>query len=101
MEAKSTILTKQQVRQALINAKCPEELITKIGEDILIWWKAGWIQEILLAQAEISFKAGIKEAISGIVKFMDWRSGTFAIKVCDYCEASLRGSKLIHRIPRY
>ena len=48
MEAK--ILTKAEMKKALEDANCPPDLIDKIGQDLSLWWKAGWIQEILLAQ---------------------------------------------------
>ena len=50
METKIKVLTKAEVKKALENAKCPAGLIERIGQDISLWWKTGWIQEILLAQ---------------------------------------------------
>jgi len=57
-------LTKKQMKQALIDAGCPEDLIVKIGQDIQLWWKTGWIQEILIAQKQ----AGIREVVEDVVK---------------------------------
>ena len=48
------ILTKLEMRAALEKAGCPEPLIDMLGEDLEIWWKAGWFQEILQAQAALS-----------------------------------------------
>ncbi len=66
MEAKDTVVTKKQMKEALQKANCPEVLIEKIGEDLLLWWKTGWLQEIFLTQAEISFKAGVREVVKWI-----------------------------------
>jgi len=44
------LLTKKELREALIKANCPPSLIDKIGQDISLWWKTGWFQEFLYAQ---------------------------------------------------
>lgn len=59
MEAKIKVLTKAEVKKALEDAGCPSGLIEKIGQDLSLWWKTGWIQEILLAQRI----AGMREAV--------------------------------------
>lgn len=69
MEAKDTVMNKAEMREALIKAGCPEELIYGMGKDIQLWWKAGWIQEILLAQKKIGAKLKDKEIETEMLLF--------------------------------
>lgn len=57
-------MTKAQMKESLEKANCPSELIERIGQDLSLWWKAGWIQEILLAQK----KAGMEEVAEWVSK---------------------------------
>ena len=57
MKAIDKILTKAEIMEALIKADCPEEIIDMMGNALLLFWKAGWLQELLLAQKQ----AGMKE----------------------------------------
>ena len=59
-----TVLTKAQVKEALIKASCPPDLIDSIEQDISLWWKTGWLQEILLAQKQ----AGMREMMAWVEK---------------------------------
>lgn len=52
MEAKDTVMTKPQIKKALWDSGCP----TPVGA-------LPWIPEVLLTQAEISFKVGIREVV--------------------------------------
>ena len=62
---KDILITEGQMREALVKADCPEELIERIGEALSLWWKLGWIQEILLHQADIAYKAGRQSVLDG------------------------------------
>jgi len=64
METKIQLLTKAEMKKALKDANCPPDLIDRIGQDLSLWWKAGWIQEILLAQKQ-----------AGIRKVVEWLYG--------------------------
>lgn len=62
MKAEDIVMTKSEIKEALVKSDCPEILIERIGEDLLLWWKTGWLQEILLVQKQ----AGIKEVVEWI-----------------------------------
>lgn len=73
---KATVMTKSEIKEALVRSDCPEILIERIGEDLLLWWKTGWLQEILLAQK----KAGIKEVVEWIASVSEY----YQCGACDY-----------------
>ena len=91
MGSKETVMGRKE-KHRLILARSHQQTVGETQEEML-----------LLAQAEITwdiaFKAGIGEAVGGIIRLMDCRLSpeTFALKVCDYCEAQLKDYRFCYR----
>lgn len=59
MKAKIKVLRREEAKKVLIDAGAHIDLVEKIDQTLSLWWKTGWMQEILLAQK----MAGIKEVV--------------------------------------